>query len=46
MAAVTLRFKVRLVRDRLVVDFGDVPQVIGRIVRCPCCGHAVNFLEA
>lgn len=46
MAALVLRFKVRLVRDRVVVDFGDVPQILGRVVRCPCCGCAVDFREA
>lgn len=38
--------KLRVIGDRLVARVGDVHHVVGRFVRCPCCGQAVDFRRA
>lgn len=36
----TLSMRLRVIRERLVIDVGDVPTIVGVLVRCPCCAHA------
>jgi hypothetical protein len=46
MVGAVLRFGWRVIRDRVVLVLdGQPPRVVGRIVRCPCCGEAAAFEE-
>jgi hypothetical protein len=41
-----LAISCRIVRGRVVLDVeGQPPRIMGRVVRCPCCGYLV-FAEA